>query len=88
MATDINRTIEAIWRIESPKLIGGRTPVVRDVGLAEELAQDALVSALSDAASLPRPNLAGRHAAGEHDVRRQAARVEEILLRAVRGRRA
>jgi RNA polymerase sigma factor (sigma-70 family) len=46
MATDINKTIEAIWRIESPKLIGGLTRVVRDVGLAEELAQDALVSAL------------------------------------------
>lgn len=46
MATDINRTIEAIWRIESPKLIGGLTRVVRDVGLAEELAQDSLVSAL------------------------------------------
>ncbi len=46
MATDINQTLEAIWRIESPKLIGGLTRVVRDVGLAEELAQDALVSAL------------------------------------------
>jgi glycosyltransferase involved in cell wall biosynthesis len=56
--------------------------------LVDPLDDDALVSALSDAASLPRPNLAGRHAAGEHDVRRQAARVEEILLRAVRGRRA
>ena len=40
------------------------------------------------AASLPRPNLAGRAAAGEHDVKRQAERVEEILLEAVRDRRA
>ncbi|MDQ0227289.1 RNA polymerase sigma factor [Metabacillus niabensis] len=41
-----NRTIEAIWRIESPKLIARLTGMVRDVGLAEDLAQDALVIAL------------------------------------------
>ncbi|MFD2043044.1 RNA polymerase sigma factor [Ornithinibacillus salinisoli] len=40
------RTIEAIWRIESPKLIAKLTGMVRDVGLAEDLAQDALVVAL------------------------------------------
>jgi RNA polymerase sigma-70 factor, ECF subfamily len=45
-ATDIHRTIEAVWRIESPRLIGGLARIVRDVGLAEELAQDALVIAL------------------------------------------
>ena len=39
-------TIDAIWRIESPRLIAGLTRVVRDVGLAEDLAQDALVAAL------------------------------------------
>ena len=39
-------TIEAVWRIEAPRLIAGLTRVVRDVGLAEELAQDALVAAL------------------------------------------
>ena len=49
---------------------------------------DALASALSQAAALPRPNLAGRAAAKQHDVRRQAERVEEILLRAARGPRA
>jgi glycosyltransferase involved in cell wall biosynthesis len=49
---------------------------------------DALVSALSQAAALPRPNLAGRAAAEEHDVRQQAERVEEVLLRAARGRPA
>ncbi|WP_420244621.1 RNA polymerase sigma factor [Roseiterribacter gracilis] len=38
--------IQAVWRIESAKLIAGLTRVVRDVGLAEELAQDALVAAL------------------------------------------
>ncbi|WP_405082985.1 RNA polymerase sigma factor [Paenibacillus chitinolyticus] len=41
-----HRTIDAIWRIESPKLIAGLTRMVRDVGLAEDLAQDALVIAL------------------------------------------
>lgn len=40
------RTIEAIWRIESPKIIAKLTGMVRDVGLAEDLAQDALVIAL------------------------------------------
>ena len=38
--------IDAVWRIESPRLIAGIAGVVRDIGLAEELAQDALVAAL------------------------------------------
>ena len=46
MATDIHGTIDAVWRIESPRLIAGLTRIVRDVGLAEDLAQDALVAAL------------------------------------------
>jgi RNA polymerase sigma-70 factor, ECF subfamily len=46
MPTDTHRTIDAIWRIESPKLIAALTRVVRDVGIAEDLAQDALVTAL------------------------------------------
>jgi RNA polymerase sigma factor (sigma-70 family) len=45
-AADIHRTIDAVWRIESPRLIAGLTRIVRDVGLAEDLAQDALVTAL------------------------------------------
>lgn len=45
-ATDIHRTIEAVWRIESARIIAGLARMVRDVGLAEELAQDALVAAL------------------------------------------
>ena len=45
-ATDTHHTIETIWRIESAKLIAGLARLVRDVGLAEELAQDALVTAL------------------------------------------
>src|ERR1700688_4494872 len=44
--TQIHRTIDAVWRIESPRLIAGLTRIVRDVGLAEDLAQDALVAAL------------------------------------------
>jgi RNA polymerase sigma-70 factor, ECF subfamily len=43
---ETHRTIEAVWRIEAPRLIAGLTRLVRDVGLAEELAQDALVAAL------------------------------------------
>jgi RNA polymerase sigma factor (sigma-70 family) len=45
-ATDTHRAIDAVWRIESPKLIAGLARMVRDVGLAEDLAQDALVAAL------------------------------------------
>jgi RNA polymerase sigma-70 factor (ECF subfamily) len=45
-ATATQRTVEAVWRIESPRLIAGLARVVRDVGLAEDLAQDALVVAL------------------------------------------
>ncbi|MEJ7807155.1 MAG: sigma factor, partial [Telluria sp.] len=41
-----HRTIDAVWRIEAPRLIAGIARMVRDVGLAEELAQDALVAAL------------------------------------------
>jgi RNA polymerase sigma factor (sigma-70 family) len=45
-ATDIHRTIDAVWRIESPKLIAGLMRIVRDLAVAEDLAQDALVAAL------------------------------------------
>jgi RNA polymerase sigma factor (sigma-70 family) len=44
--TDTNRAIDAVWRIESPRLIAGLARIVRDVGLAEDLAHDALVAAL------------------------------------------
>ena len=47
MASDeVTRTIEAVWRIESARLIAGVARLVRDVGLAEDLAQEALVAAL------------------------------------------
>jgi RNA polymerase sigma-70 factor, ECF subfamily len=45
-ATDTHRAIEAVWRIESARLIAGIARIVRDVGIAEDLAQDALVAAL------------------------------------------
>jgi RNA polymerase sigma factor (sigma-70 family) len=45
-ATDISKAIETVWKIERAKLIAGVTRLVRDVGVAEELAQDALVAAL------------------------------------------
>jgi RNA polymerase sigma-70 factor, ECF subfamily len=45
-STNTHHAIEAVWRIESARIIAGLTRIVRDVGLAEELAQDALLSAL------------------------------------------
>jgi RNA polymerase sigma factor (sigma-70 family) len=45
-AADVNRTIDAVWRIESARLIAGVARLVRDVGVAEDLAQEALVAAL------------------------------------------
>ena len=46
MARDLHRTLDAVWRMESARIIGALARRVRDVGLAEELAQDALVAAL------------------------------------------
>jgi RNA polymerase sigma-70 factor (ECF subfamily) len=46
MATDTHLAIDAVWRIESARLIAGLARIVRDVGLAEDLAHDALVAAL------------------------------------------
>jgi RNA polymerase sigma factor (sigma-70 family) len=45
-AADTHQAIETVWRLESPRLIGALIRVVRDIDLAEELAQDALVAAL------------------------------------------
>ena len=45
-AADVTRTIDAVWRIESARLIAGLARFVRDVGMAEDLAQEALVAAL------------------------------------------
>ena len=46
MTAHVRDAVDAVFRIESPRLIAGLVRLVRDVGLAEELAQDALVSAL------------------------------------------
>ena len=55
-ATDTQAAIDAVWRIESPKLIASLARMTRDVGLAEDLAQDALVAALEQwpAEGIPR----------------------------------
>jgi len=54
-AVDVHRVVDAVWRMESAKLLGALTRVTGDVGLAEELAQDALVAALEQwpAAGVP-----------------------------------
>ncbi|MCW3016399.1 MAG: polymerase sigma-70 factor, subfamily [Solirubrobacterales bacterium] len=46
MSEATHRAIDAVWRIEAPRLVAGLTRMVRDVGLAEDLAQDALLAAL------------------------------------------
>ena len=68
VVTTPNATIDAIWRMESPRLIAGLTRVVRDVGLAEDLAQDALVSALEQwpESGVPRNPGAWLMAAAKH----------------------
>ena len=78
----------------------GRTVVATRVGgppefvppeagiLVDPLDVDALARALEAAAAFPSPNEAARAAAAAHDVRLQAERVEEVLLRAARGRPA
>ena len=70
--------------------VGGPTEFVTSGAgvLVDPEDEDALVHALDEAISFPRPNLAAREAAASHGVTRQAARVEEILQRAVRDRRA
>ena len=57
--TDTHRAIDAVWRIESARLIAGLARIVRDVGLAEELAQDALVAALEQWPESGVPNSPG-----------------------------
>jgi RNA polymerase sigma factor (sigma-70 family) len=57
--TDIHRTVETVFRIEQARLIASLTRMVRDVGLAEELAQDALVTALAEWPKIGVPNNPG-----------------------------
>ena len=65
-----NRAIDAVWRIESARLIAGLTRIVRDVAVAEDLAQDALVAALEQWPEVGHPGEPGRMADGD---RRSAA---------------
>jgi len=66
-SSDVQQAIEAVFRIERARLIAGLARVVRDVGQAEELAQDALVSALADwpRSGIPTNPLAWLLAAGK-----------------------
>ena len=52
-ATDTHHAIEAVFRIEQAKLIAGLARMARDVGVAEELAQDALLAALEQSPASP-----------------------------------
>jgi predicted RNA polymerase sigma factor len=77
-AADTQRTIDAVWRMESPRLIAALARTTRDVGLAEDLAQDALVAALEQwpADGIPdKPGAwlltAARHRAIDHFRRRK-----------------
>ncbi len=56
---DPHATIEAIWRVEAPKIVGGLTRLVRDMGTAEDLAHDALVAALEQWPSAGVPDRPG-----------------------------
>src|SRR5437868_11008211 len=63
-----HRAIDAVWRIESARLIAGLARIVRDIGIAEELAQDALVAALEQwpESGVPRNPGAWLMAAAKH----------------------
>ena len=94
-ATDTHRAIEAVWRIESARLIARLARLVRDVGLAEELAQDALVAALEQwpAAGVPDRPGAWLMATAKHraiDLLRRNRRLErkhEEIVRDLEARR-
>ncbi|HTC88789.1 MAG TPA: RNA polymerase sigma factor [Bryobacteraceae bacterium] len=78
---DTHRAIEAVWKIESARLIAGLARMVRDIGIAEELAQDALVAALEQwpVDGVPRNPGAWLMAAAKHraiDVLRRNKRLE------------
>ena len=78
---DTHRAIEAVWRIESARLIASLTRIVRDVGLAEDLAHDALVAALErwPAAGIPDNPGAWLMATAKHraiDLLRRTSRLE------------
>jgi RNA polymerase sigma-70 factor (ECF subfamily) len=81
-SADAHSAIDAVWRIESPRLIGALTRIVRDVAVAEDLAQDALVAALEQwpDEGIPRNPGAWLMAAAKHraiDVFRRTRRLDE-----------
>jgi RNA polymerase sigma factor (sigma-70 family) len=83
-AADAHRAIDAVWRIESARVIAGLARMVRDVGLAEELAQDALVAALEQwpGSGIPRNPGAWLMATGKRraiDLLRRRERFERKL---------
>jgi predicted RNA polymerase sigma factor len=59
-AADIHRTIQAVWRIEQPRLITSLSRMLRDVPLAEDLTQEALLAALEHWPATGIPPSAGR----------------------------
>jgi RNA polymerase sigma factor (sigma-70 family) len=67
-ATETQRAIETVWKMESAKVIAGLARIVRDIGVAEDLAQDALVSALEQwpSSGIPRNPAAWLMAAAKH----------------------
>src|SRR5919197_2371277 len=80
--------IDAVWRIEAPRLIAGLARIVRDVGVAEELAQDALVAALEQWPETGLPNNAGawlmgtaKHRAIDHIRRGKRTEAKQAQLR-------
>jgi RNA polymerase sigma-70 factor, ECF subfamily len=79
--SQIDRTIDAVWRMESARVIAGLTRIVRDVGIAEELAQDALLAALEQwpESGIPQNPGAWLMAAAKHraiDLLRRNTRLE------------
>jgi RNA polymerase sigma factor (sigma-70 family) len=94
--SDAHRTINAVWRIESARLVAGLARIVRDVGLAEDLAQDALVAALEQWPESGVPNNPGawlmataKHRAIDHLRRHKAfERHHEAIGRQLEAARA
>jgi RNA polymerase sigma-70 factor (ECF subfamily) len=82
-AAQVAREIEAVYRMESPRLVAGLTRLVRDVGRAEELAQDALVSALEQ---WPRTGVPDRPAAWLMAAAKNRA-IDELRRRAMAERK-
>ena len=78
---ETHRAIEAVWKIESARLIAGLTRMTRDIGLAEELAQDALVAALEQwpAEGVPRNPGAWLMATAKHRAIDQFRRNERLI---------